>query len=227
MVQIYSIQTKEEALACVAAGADRIGVAVATGSNLPAEVSMETCREIFDAVKDRAQTVLIIVSNSDEEIYAPLQELRPNVLHICGYAFSATPEFAKKVKAISPNTRLLQAIAVDGPAAIARAKGFAGFCDELILDSVDPAIAGIGAAGITHDWSISAKIVQSVDCPVILAGGLCVENVAEAIARVRPWGVDSFTKTSDTFPDGSSRKNLAKVAAFVENANAAFAQLTK
>ena len=52
-----------------------------------------------------------------------------------------------------------------------------------------------GARGETHDWAVSREIVERSRIPVILAGGLSAENVAEAIATVRPWGVDSFTHT--------------------------------
>ena len=225
ITQIYSIQTVEEALACVEAGADRIGVAIDTGVSLPAQVSEEQCCQIFKAVGNRAVKVLIVVTRSGEEVYAPLARIRPDVIHICGNEYFATPEFVKKAKEICPGVEVLQAIPMTGPEAVDQAVYYAGFCDMLILDSVDPKIAGIGAAGITHDWSWDAEIVKKVDRRVILAGGLGPENVAQAIEAVRPWGVDSFTKTSDKFADGSSHKNPEKVRLFVKNAKEAAARL--
>lgn len=227
ITQIYSIQTPKEAEDCLRAGADYIGVAVATGMNLPAEVSVEECRKIYDLIGQRAKKVLIVVTDSDEPIYAPLEALQPDVIHICGYNYAATPEFVKKAKQICPGVQVLQAVAMDGPAAIDRAVFYADFCDLLILDSVDPAIGGIGAAGITHDWGLSAEIVRRVSCPVILAGGLGPDNVAAAIFAVHPFGVDSFTKTSDRLPGGKSQKNPGKVKAFVENGKAAFREIEK
>ena len=50
ITQIYSIQTKEEALACVRAGADYFGLAAGTGKGLPAELTLPQAKEIFDAV---------------------------------------------------------------------------------------------------------------------------------------------------------------------------------
>ena len=64
----------------------------------------------------------------------------------------------------------------------------------------------------THDWSISRRIVDEVGVPVILAGGLDADNVAAAIAAVRPAGVDSKTKTDRA--DGNG-KDLDKVCRFV------------
>lgn len=223
MIQIYSIQTVEEALQCVQAGAEAIGVAVATGANLPAEVPEATCAEIFAALEGRAQRVLLVVTQTEEETVEYVRRLQPDILQLCGNRLSATPEFAAQCRAVRPGLRVLQAVGVDGPEAIDRAKYFAGFCDMLILDSIAPGIAGIGAAGRTHDWSIDAEIVRSVPCPVVLAGGLDAENVRAAIEAVRPWGVDSFTRTSDRLPDGGSRKNIEKVRAFVQAAREAFA----
>lgn len=223
MIQIYSIQTVEEALQCVQAGAEAIGVAVATGANLPAEVPEATCAEIFAALEGRAQRVLLVVTQTEEETVEYVRRLQPDILQLCGNRLPATPEFAAQCRAVRPGLRVLQAVGVDGPEAIDRAKYFAGFCDMLILDSIAPGIAGIGAAGRTHDWSIDAEIVRSVPCPVVLAGGLDAENVRAAIEAVRPWGVDSFTRTSDRLPNGGSRKNIEKVRVFVQAAREAFA----
>lgn len=205
------------------AGAEAIGVAVATGANLPAEVPEATCAEIFAALEGRAQRVLLVVTQTEEETVEYVRRLQPDILQLCGNRLPATPEFAAQCRAVRPGLRVLQAVGVDGPEAIDRAKYFAGFCDMLILDSIAPGIAGIGAAGRTHDWSIDAEIVRSVPCHVVLAGGLDAENVRAAIEAVRPWGVDSFTRTSDRLPDGGSRKNIEKVRAFVQAAREAFA----
>lgn len=223
MIQIYSIQTVEEALQCVQAGAEAIGVAVASGANLPAEVPEATCAEIFAALEGRALRVLLVVTQTEDETVEYVRRLQPDVLHLCGNLMPATPEFVAACKAVCPGLRILQAVGVDGPEAVERAKYFSTFCDMLILDSVAPGIAGIGAAGCTHDWRIDAEIVRSVSCPVILAGGLGADNVKAAVEAVHPWGVDSFTKTSDRLPNGNSSKNIEKVRAFAQAAREALA----
>ena len=222
IIQIYSIQSVEEALDCVEAGADYIGLAIDTGADLPSQVSLEQAKEIFDAIGNRAKKVLICVTKSDEPIYGPLVYLKPDVIHLCGYDFKATQDFVKKVKELVPGIEVLQAIGVEDESSIEEALYYSSFCDTLILDSVDRNVNGIGAAGFTNDWDIDARIVQQAKCKVILAGGLSPENVEEAILKVKPWGVDSFTRTSDILPDGRSRKNKEKVRAFIENARKAF-----
>ncbi len=90
--------------------------------------------------------------------------------------------------------------------------------DAIILDSRDAATGHIGATGLTHDWSISARIAQAASVPVILAGGLTPENVAEAIRVVRPAGVDAHTGLERS--DGT--RDFAKIEAFTRAALAAF-----
>jgi phosphoribosylanthranilate isomerase len=65
-----------------------------------------------------------------------------------------------------------------------------------------------------HDWTISARIVASVDLPIILAGGLKPENVAEAIRVVRPWGVDVHSGVEA----GDGRKDEDRMRRFIATA---------
>lgn len=228
ITQIYSIQTVQEALECVQAGADYIGVAAATDKHLPAEVSLELGLEIFAAIGSQAKKVALTVADSPQPIYRVIQQLKPDVIHVCGNEFYATAEFAETARRLQPGIEVLQAVPVTGPEAILVAEHYAAFCDSIILDSVDPKIAGIGAAGVVHDWGISAEIcrrLEKLDCRGILAGGLGPDNVAAAIRQVRPWGVDSFTKTSVKLADGTSRKDPELVRLFIQRALAAAKEL--
>ena len=70
------------------------------------------------------------------------------------------------------------------------------------------------------DIEDTAKALRA-KCDVILAGGLGPDNVADAIEKVRPWGVDSLTKTNLPKEYGvRGGKDIAKVKAFCENAMA-------
>jgi phosphoribosylanthranilate isomerase len=68
----------------------------------------------------------------------------------------------------------------------------AKFVDAILLDSGNPtaAVKELGGTGRVHDWTISRAIRDAVHLPVFLAGGLRASNVADAIAAVRPFGVD-------------------------------------
>ena len=98
ITQIYSIQTIEEALDCIEAGADYIGLAIDTGVSLPNQVTIPQAKEIFDAIGDKAKKVLICVTKTDEPLYEPVSYLKPDVIHLCGYDFYATREFVDKIK---------------------------------------------------------------------------------------------------------------------------------
>jgi phosphoribosylanthranilate isomerase len=64
--------------------------------------------------------------------------------------------------------------------------------NAILLDSGNPsaAVKELGGTGRVHDWELSRRIREAVDVPVYLAGGLRPENVAEAVARVGPFGLD-------------------------------------
>src|SRR5229473_111945 len=99
---------------------------------------------------------------------------------------------------------------------IAEADAHQEAADYLMLDS-----GAKGATGETHDWSVARAVVERSRVPVILAGGLSADNVARAIATVRPWGVDSFTHPD--VPGNRGKKNAARVRAFIGAALHGFA----
>jgi len=116
-----------------------------------------------------------------------------------------------------PHLKVIRAVHVTGPEALGQARAFDRRVDALILDTYDHATGRGGATGKTHDWAISQAIVAATRTPVILAGGLTPDNVADAVRTVHPWGVDVHTGVEDA--DG--RRNISKLRAFVEHAKAA------
>ena len=87
--------------------------------------------------------------------------------------------------------------------------------DYLMLDSGAKGLPKLGATGETHDWSVARAVVERSRLPVILAGGLSADNVAQAIAAVRPWGVDA----SSSLETAPGIKDHARVRAYVEEAH--------
>lgn len=81
--------------------------------------------------------------------------------------------------------------------------------DRVLLDSYDPRT--VGGTGRACDWARAREIVQSLETPVLLAGGLAPGNVAEALRRVRPWGVD----VSSGVELAPGKKDMSKVEAFI------------
>ena len=229
ITQIYTMQSVDEALAVAELGVDYVGT-TPSDHGLPGEIDFPTARAITDALTGKAQSVALSVDHDLERIVEMVDAVRPDVLHLCGDIKRMTPlrvqELRPMIEAISPGMKILQAIPMTGAEALEHAITFAQFADMLILDSVSPEIDGIGAAGVTHDWSLSREVVLKSEVPVILAGGLGPQNVAEAIAFVRPWGVDSLTKTNTPLPSGGFRKDLEKIASFVRAAKNAVPEET-
>ena len=212
--QIYTMQSVDEAMAVIAQGVDNVGI---TPSNigLPGEVDYATARAIVEAVGDSAVTVALSVESSLDSIETMIQAVCPDILHLCGLENTILPEGVLALRERLPDLPIMQAVSVSGSGSLDTALAYEEVADYLILDTQSPEIVGIGASGETHDWKISRKLVQQVKIPVILAGGLSPENVAEAIRIVQPWGVDSLTHTNRLLPDGSFRKDLERVRQFV------------
>ena len=212
-IQIYTMQSIKEAHNVIALGVDHVGLTPGD-YGLPGEVSFEMARAIVDAVGDSTTCVALSVDSNLDAIVAMVEAVQPDILHLCGLANVLDPEAVRRLRLRIPGVPIMQAISVAGPEAVGVALSYQEVAEYLILDTQAPDIAGIGASGVTHDWAISREIVQQSRIPVILAGGLSPENVAEAIRTVKPWGVDSLTHTNQLLPDGGFRKDLLRVHQF-------------
>ena len=210
LVQIFEVQTPEEAAALAGLGVDHIGVLVGDGA-FPRELSIARTSAIFTAVPAGKKRVALSLSANLEEVIRVVAETRPDIVQVqAEIDFSVA--MTRVLKMRYPQIPIMRAIPVIDETSIAIAASYKGVADFLLLDSYDPGTRQFGALGRVHDWSLSRRIVDEIGIPVILAGGLGSENVAAAIAAVHPAGVDSKTKTDR--PDGGS-KDLAKVEAFV------------
>ena len=219
-VQIYTLQSVEEALDVVSVGVDNIGITPAS-IGLPGEISYETAKEICEKVEGSTKVALSVSSNIDE-IVEMVQFVDPDVLHLCGEPGELNTNGVKSLKErlqkYNKELPIMQAISVDDMSALDFAKEYEHISDYFILDTSTAAVQGVGASGNVHDWNVSKAIVESVSIPVILAGGLSSENVQEAISTVHPWGVDSLTHTNKFLNDGSFIKDIEKVREFYINA---------
>jgi phosphoribosylanthranilate isomerase len=211
LVQIYEIQTPREAIALAALGVDHIGVLVGDRA-FPRELPADRARAIFAALPPSATRVALSLSADPAEVARVIEQTRPGIIHIGAAVelFSVRDTLALKVA--FPDVLIMRAIPVIGETSIECARAYRETADILLLDSHDPGDRQIGGLGRVHDWSISRRIADEVGLPVILAGGLDGDNVAAAIAAVRPAGVDSKTRTDRE--DGSG-KDLDRVRRFV------------
>lgn len=216
-VQIYTMQSVEEALQVAALGVDHLGL-TPSQIGLPGEIDFWTAREIVETIDNAAVCVALTVETEEKEIIRMARAVQPDILHLCSLENTFPPADVRRLRDKLPDLPLMQAISMTGPQALEAAYAYKGVADYLILDTQAPDIAGIGASGETHDWNVSREIVREVGLPVILAGGLSPENVARAITEVDPWGVDSLTHTNQALPGGGFKKDLNKIKAFLQAA---------
>jgi len=211
IVQIYSMTSIADAVATAEAGADLIGVVVAEPGIVPEGIGAEAAREVLAAIRPRSRGVALSLSDDRDEICTMVDAVRPDILHVA--AREIEPEDCAWMRTRIAPVRLLRAIAVRAGEALAEADAHQESADYLMLDSGAKGLSFAGASVETHDWLVSRMVVERSRIPVILAGGLSADNVAQAIAAVRPWGVDSFTHTD--VPGQRGKKDLARVRAFI------------
>jgi phosphoribosylanthranilate isomerase len=211
LVQIFEVQTAEEAAALVRLGVDHIGVLVGDGA-FPRELSITQTKAIFAAVPTGHKRVALSLSTDLEQVARVVKETNPDIVQVQAEINDFSVAMTRALKERFPAIPIMRAVPVIDETSIEIAAAYRGVADFLLLDSYDLGKRQFGALGRTHDWSLSRRIVDDVRIPVILAGGLGSDNVASAIAAVRPAGVDSKTRTDR--PDGSG-KDLEKVEAFV------------
>ena len=229
IMQIYSLTHPDDVRMLMEMGVDHVGLAPA-GQGLRSELGHEDCQALFDLLPQNILGAALTVRTELDAIVAMAEAVNPAIVHICSATDALSVAEQRRLRSLLPSgTRLMKAIEVGGPEtaeqALAAAERFAPVSDYLLLDTDDPDITGIGAAGRVHDWDVSARIVESVGAgvPVILAGGLSPDNVADAIRHVRPAGVDSFTWTNTA--SDSRRKDPDLVRGFVREARRAAAAL--
>jgi phosphoribosylanthranilate isomerase len=205
-VKICGIRRVEDALAAAAAGADAVGCLVGLDYPSPDRIDPGTARTAFEALPPFVARVLVTHRTALAEVITLMRQTGATVAQLHGefplVAISALREAL-------PYAAIVKGVHVTGDEAVAAALAAARVADAVLLDTKTR--GRIGGTGATHDWSISARIVASSPKPVILAGGLTPDNVATAIARVRPYAVDvnSGTRAADGF------KDHAKLRAFV------------
>jgi phosphoribosylanthranilate isomerase len=180
-------------------------------------IGRDAAGEILVAIRPRARGVALSLSDDRDEICSMVDAVRPDLVHLA--AREIEPEDCAWIRTRIAPVRLLRAIAVRAGETLAEAEAHQESADYLMLESGAKGLPFAG--GETHDWLVSRIIVERSRIPVILAGGLSSDNVAQAIAAVKPWGVDSFTHTD--MPGQRGKKDIARVRAFIANALRGFA----
>jgi len=193
-VKICGITRTADAAAAASAGADAIGLVFYPPS--PRFLSIERAREIRDALPPFVQTVALFVNADAAQVSQVIGRVHPALLQFHG---DEAPDFCAQF-----GLPFVKACRVKkGVDALEYLRPFSSAAAWL-FDSHVPEYGGVGES---FDWSM----VPITDKPVILSGGLSQTNVAAAIRRVKPWGVD----VSSGVESAKGIKDAAKIAAFM------------
>jgi len=234
IVQIYEIQTPEEAEKCIDLGVDHIGSVI-----LSAEAWRQPkIREVIRLSQGTSVMNSIIPLFRDIDIISRVVDhYQPHYVHFCDALSVALPgasdlipfiELQREFKKRYPQIGIIRSIPVPEQGfsgdftAREIASTLAPLSDLFLIDtwtSTEPVKGFIGITGRTVDWKKARELCGSTHVPVLLAGGLSPENVCQAILEVMPAGADSCTQTNARDKNGNPlrfRKDLLKVDAFVK-----------
>ncbi len=190
--KVCCIRSTAEADMAINAGALAVGL-VGEMPNGPGPIADDQIKEIAAHLRgrdgDKVWTTLLTSQTEGDAIADHIAETGVNTVQIVD---DPAPGAYAIIRKSHPNVRIMQVIHVEDERAVDSAMKAGAVADIILLDSGKPSAPArtLGGTGDVHDWTISRKIVEAVKGPVFLAGGLNPENVAEAVAAVRPFGVD-------------------------------------
>jgi phosphoribosylanthranilate isomerase len=209
LVKICGLSTPATLDAALGEGADMVGFVFFPKS--PRNVSVGTAAALASRARGRAAIVALTVDATDETLSDIISGLRPDLLQLHG---RESPERLADLRARF-GVPLMKAIGIATPRDLAAAQAYAD-ADRLLLDAKpQPDATRPGGNGRSFDWTMLEGFEARV--PIILSGGLDLDNVAEAIRVARPHGVD----VSSGVESAPGLKDEAKIAAFIRAARAA------
>lgn len=224
-VKICGNTSLTDARLAVNAGADAVGLVFAPG---PRQVTASEAAAIVRHLPATVEKIGVFVDASLEEIYAAVR--------MCGLTgvqlhFAAAPDLPAKLrerlgKEIGAGLRILRVVHLEAGAADRIAEQIDRYAQDPQVDAIlvdSRTDTAVGGTGVTFDWTEARNTVFSdaQERKLIAAGGLNPANVAQAVATLRPWGVD----VSSGVEAAPGRKDPGKVKEFVTWARAASLQL--
>src|SRR5476651_2271175 len=195
-VKICGVTNVADALAAAEAGADMIGLMFYEQS--PRHITLATAVEISRALPPFVLRVGVFVNPQEALVTRAIGECNLSLLQFHG---DETSEFCTQFGLMS-----MKAIRVRDAESLKTLENFQ--TDAFLLDAHSK--AGLGGTGEKFNWDLAIE-AQKFGKPIFLAGGLTPENIAEAVEKVQPFGVD----VSSGVESAPGKKDHAKVKAFI------------
>ncbi|HUL51097.1 MAG TPA: phosphoribosylanthranilate isomerase [Candidatus Nitrosotalea sp.] len=196
-VKICGITNVEDALDAAGAGADALGFMFYAAS--PRNVSITTAADIIRRLPPFIAVVGVFVNATEDMIRKTATECRLDVLQFHG---DETPEFCLRF----PQWRVCKSFRVQSAESLSSLTAYR--TDAWLLDGF--AAGKRGGTGTRFDWNLAVE-ARKLDRPIVLAGGLTPENVADAVCFVQPYAVD----VSSGVEASIGKKDRRKVREFI------------
>ena len=195
-VKICGITRRQDAEFAIKMGVDAIGLVFYPSS--PRAVSIAQAKEITFQLAPFTSVVGLFVDASPEDVTQCLEALPIDLLQFHG---NETAHYCEQF-----DKPYLKAVRMEDNIDLVDKVNHYSSAAAILLDSYQPGLPG--GTGQTFDWSL----ISDFDKPLILAGGLTVDNVAMAIKQVQPYAVD----VSGGVEQSKGIKNQQKISAFMQ-----------
>ena len=176
-VKICGITRAEDALLAASLGADAVGFVFADS---PRKMTPQKAANIIDELPPFVKTVGLFVDESAERVENVIKNCRLDALQFHG---DETPDYCKRFYG---NKKIVKAFRMEGEETLSRLAAYRDV-DAYLLDAYSPEKKG--GTGKTFNWELVVE-AKKFNKPIILAGGLTVDNVKEAVEIARPYAVD-------------------------------------
>ena len=210
-VKICANKSIEDAKISIEAGADIIGILVGQEHNSNDFIDMYTAKKIADYAKGKCVVSLVTHLTDAEEIIELTKFIGNDIIQLHSDIDETEVE---KIANMLPEIKLVRLIHVSNDGKICTDYTKMRYADFYLLDSFNLETNQVGGTGLIHDWNKSKELIEHLNKPVFLAGGLNPENVGCAIRQAKPYGVD----VNSGCKNDRGKKDKEKVEGFIENA---------
>ena len=245
LVQVYEIQSPEEASLMIECGVDHIGGVLLS----PTDWKIPALAESLGLIREAGRRSSLIPLFSDPDaVHRVIDHYQPDIIHFCDSlssgarldvaAVEAALALQLGVRERFPGVGIMRSIPIAPPGfgslvpSLELGRRLEGATDWFLTDTLlvggeeQPVEGHVGITGKVCDWEVARDLVNQSGIPVILAGGLSPENVVDGLRFTRPAGADTCTATNLLDERGKAirfRKDPEKVRRFVEECRRAAA----
>ena len=213
-LKICGIRTQKDLQLCLEADVDAVGFVVEYPTPVPWNIGVSQAQDLIASVPPYTSSVLV-TTGSPDTVLSMVDQIRPSVLQLHG---DETEEEIRTIVEKSRHVRVVKALRVsvsestDVDWIVNQAYTYVKCgISALLLDSkTDTMPAG---TGVPLNWNTARQVVEAIEIPVILAGGITRENVHQALQIVNPYGIDLISAVETT----PGVKDPKKLMAFVEH----------